>query len=220
VVRDAPLTMFNGNRLQLLLNYVETDILDTHKQATAFNLVKAIVGRRIEDEKVPIREGQIIFQKKHHHLSCRFPMSLNTCRKLSSPPSPPASGASRDKWVPPAFESNYYVLIIFKNLKIDFQVLLLYLTVHPQGQRSYEHWMEFFLNQMEYELEDGRMSALEMVHAMLNQFTEVNIFYGKKTGLLYWDSPSTESIVDLSQLNPSQKLRWTQMGTLVNRVLI
>jgi hypothetical protein len=38
--------------MQLLLNYVETDILDSQKQATAFSLIKAIIGQKIEDEKV------------------------------------------------------------------------------------------------------------------------------------------------------------------------
>jgi uncharacterized protein YktA (UPF0223 family) len=38
--------------MELLMNYVETDILDSHKQATAFNLVKAIIGRKVDDEKV------------------------------------------------------------------------------------------------------------------------------------------------------------------------
>lgn len=39
-------------RVQILLTYVETDILDTHKQATAFSLIKAIIGKKIQDEKV------------------------------------------------------------------------------------------------------------------------------------------------------------------------
>uniref|UniRef100_A0A915DUY4 Small subunit processome component 20 homolog n=1 Tax=Ditylenchus dipsaci TaxID=166011 RepID=A0A915DUY4_9BILA len=41
-----------SKKIQILLNYAETDILDSHKQATAFDLVKAIIGKKVVDEKV------------------------------------------------------------------------------------------------------------------------------------------------------------------------
>uniref|UniRef100_A0A915MTL2 Uncharacterized protein n=1 Tax=Meloidogyne javanica TaxID=6303 RepID=A0A915MTL2_MELJA len=52
------------------------------------------------------------------------------------------------------------------------QTILLYLINHPQGMRNYEYWMEFFLNQTEYEIVDGRLSALEVVNSILSEFTE------------------------------------------------
>jgi len=42
--------------------------------------------------------------------------------------------------------------------------------------RNYEYWMEFFLNQTEYEIVDGRLSALEVVNSILSEFTEVCFF--------------------------------------------
>jgi hypothetical protein len=46
------MTIFGENRIELLMNYVEADILDSHKQATAFDLIKAIIGRQVENSKV------------------------------------------------------------------------------------------------------------------------------------------------------------------------
>lgn len=39
-------------RLQILLNHVEVDLLDPHKQSTAFTLAKAIVSRHMQNEKI------------------------------------------------------------------------------------------------------------------------------------------------------------------------
>jgi len=53
LLRSSPIiSSLNTDRLQLLLNYVETDILDQQKQTTAFNLIKAIINMKIDDEKV------------------------------------------------------------------------------------------------------------------------------------------------------------------------
>uniref|UniRef100_A0A914HMA1 Uncharacterized protein n=1 Tax=Globodera rostochiensis TaxID=31243 RepID=A0A914HMA1_GLORO len=128
VIRNISPTLLNGDRLQLLFNYVETDILDVHKQTTAFNLVKAIIGRKIEDKSLT---------------------NIVTYLSELAITSPSANIRSQCR-----------------------QTVLLYLTVHPRGQRQYERWMDFFLNQCEYELEEGRLSALEMVHSIISEFTE------------------------------------------------
>ncbi|KAL3089772.1 hypothetical protein niasHT_020214 [Heterodera trifolii] len=128
VVRNVPPTLLSGARLQLLFNYVETDILDVHKQTTAFSLLKAIIGRKIDDKSL---SGIVTYLSE---------LAIT---------SPSANIRSQCR-----------------------QSLLLYLTVHPRGQRKYERWMEFFLNQCEYELEEGRLSALEMVHSIISEFTE------------------------------------------------
>ncbi|KAI6179072.1 Small subunit processome component 20-like protein [Aphelenchoides besseyi] len=52
VVRQSTTQTFSRLRLQILLNYVESDVLDSHKQATAFNLAKALIVKQIRDEKI------------------------------------------------------------------------------------------------------------------------------------------------------------------------
>ncbi|KAI1722975.1 down-regulated in metastasis domain-containing protein [Ditylenchus destructor] len=52
MIRKFSLVALTPKRIQILLNYAETDVLDSHKQATAFDLVRAIIGRKIVDEKV------------------------------------------------------------------------------------------------------------------------------------------------------------------------
>ena len=41
-----------SSRIDLLLNYAQIDVLDSHKQATAFDLIKAMIGQKIENQKV------------------------------------------------------------------------------------------------------------------------------------------------------------------------
>lgn len=52
MIKDAPQLVLSSQRLQLLLNYVEADVIDSQKQATAFPLIKAIVSRKLQDPKV------------------------------------------------------------------------------------------------------------------------------------------------------------------------
>lgn len=52
VLRQIPDDLLTKRRLQILLNHVETDLLDPHKQATAFTLAKAIIGKKLQSEKI------------------------------------------------------------------------------------------------------------------------------------------------------------------------
>jgi hypothetical protein len=52
VVRQTSTELLTKKRLQILLNYVETDVIDPHRQATAFNLAKAIIGKQVRDDKI------------------------------------------------------------------------------------------------------------------------------------------------------------------------
>uniref|UniRef100_A0AC34GGX9 Uncharacterized protein n=1 Tax=Panagrolaimus sp. ES5 TaxID=591445 RepID=A0AC34GGX9_9BILA len=47
MIHIAQSSILTPKRLQILLNYCETDILDSQKQATAFALIKSILGKRI-----------------------------------------------------------------------------------------------------------------------------------------------------------------------------
>lgn len=47
-----------GGYSQILLSYIHSDLLETHKQATAFTLLKAIVQREIRHPEVRKRERE------------------------------------------------------------------------------------------------------------------------------------------------------------------
>ncbi|KAI6183438.1 Small subunit processome component 20-like protein [Aphelenchoides bicaudatus] len=52
ILRKAPEDLLTKRRLQILLNHVESDLLDPHKQVSAFTLAKAIISRHIKNEKI------------------------------------------------------------------------------------------------------------------------------------------------------------------------
>lgn len=54
------------------------------------------------------------------------------------------------------------------------QTLSIFLGAHPQGT-DIEKWVNFFINQLEYEYEDGRLSALEMVYTIFENFQPVSM---------------------------------------------
>lgn len=60
LIKDAPSLVLTSKRLQLLMTYVETDIVDSQKQAVAFPLIKAIIIRKFQDPKVSLLEHEII----------------------------------------------------------------------------------------------------------------------------------------------------------------
>ncbi|CAI4226420.1 unnamed protein product [Auanema sp. JU1783] len=45
---------FTRSHVELLLNYIETDIMDSHKQATAFSLIKAMISRKLKHSRIPV----------------------------------------------------------------------------------------------------------------------------------------------------------------------
>ncbi|VDK35089.1 unnamed protein product [Anisakis simplex] len=76
MIKDAPTLVLSPKRLQLLLNYVETDVVDGQKQATAFPLIKAIISRKLQDSKLVdltnyLCELAITSQLAHIRAQCR-----------------------------------------------------------------------------------------------------------------------------------------------------
>ncbi|VDN01368.1 unnamed protein product [Thelazia callipaeda] len=51
------------------------------------------------------------------------------------------------------------------------QVILQYVGTHPQSKKPAKY-IEFFLEQLEYQYEDGRRSAIEMLNMLFQKFTE------------------------------------------------
>lgn len=154
-----------SSRIDLLLNYAQIDVLDSHKQATAFDLIKAMIGQKIENQKVKNYNFSLIQNFFNKCFSKRLMNLSNIWLKMQSPRPLPVFVCNVDRLLLPN---------TMRNLKLYFyQTILLYLTVHPSGKKSILHWVEFFIDQLDYELESGRMSSLEMIHAILNAFVEV-----------------------------------------------
>ncbi|CAD5215457.1 unnamed protein product [Bursaphelenchus xylophilus] len=128
VIRKAPKDLLTTKRIKILLNHVEMDVLDSHRQTTAFILAKAIISRHLMDDKIE----EII--KYFAELSVTSPIEYirEQCRV----------------------------------------VIHHYLKIHPNGPRSAEGWLKFYLEQIDYDLVHGRLSALEMVHTIFELFTD------------------------------------------------
>lgn len=52
------------------------------------------------------------------------------------------------------------------------QVVGRYMATYPEGKRP-KRQVEFFCAQLEYEYEDGRISALEMIQSIIDFFSQV-----------------------------------------------
>ncbi|KAE9551868.1 hypothetical protein FO519_004917 [Halicephalobus sp. NKZ332] len=52
------------------------------------------------------------------------------------------------------------------------EMMLIYITLYKLSESEIEKWLTFYLEQLEYEGEDGRLSALEMTNLILNAMTE------------------------------------------------
>lgn len=133
MIRKAPEQLLTPKRLQILLNQVELDVLDTHRQTTAFVLAKAIIQRKLRDQDA-------LPALIHHlaELSITSPMAYIREQSRST--------------------------------------IHHFLKVHPDGPGSAADWLRFFLDQTDYELAHGRLSALEMVHMIFELFTDVSFF--------------------------------------------
>uniref|UniRef100_A0A7E4W2G9 HEAT repeat-containing protein 1 n=1 Tax=Panagrellus redivivus TaxID=6233 RepID=A0A7E4W2G9_PANRE len=51
-------------------------------------------------------------------------------------------------------------------------ILLQYVTTYKLSQAKLEKWVTFYLDQLEYDYEDGRLSAVEMIHSLVTAFSE------------------------------------------------
>ena len=129
MVHVAQASILTPKRLQILLNYCETDILDSHKQATAFALIKTILGKRIKDEKIT----QMMDYLAELSITSTLAIVRTNCR----------------------------------------EIIIQFITNYRITEADAEKWLTFYLEQLEYEFEDGRLSALEMVNSIINAFTEV-----------------------------------------------
>ncbi|XP_033113828.1 small subunit processome component 20 homolog isoform X2 [Anneissia japonica] len=127
LVHDGKGQQITDEQLQVLLSYVEEDIHDHTRQATAFSLLKAILTRQL---MVPEMHDVI---KKVAELSIRSEMhSVRVqCR----------------------------------------QVVVHFLLDYPLGNKLKRH-LEFYIGQLSFHEENGRVSALEMLATMFSSFPQ------------------------------------------------
>ncbi|XP_043461043.1 small subunit processome component 20 homolog [Leptopilina heterotoma] len=125
IVRDVKHFTINEEQLKLLILYVEQDLHDSEKQATAYGLLRAIISRKMivpEMHEVMKKVSTLIVTSELDHVKQQ----------------------SR-------------------------QIFYSYLVDYPLGKKIQEH-LEFFVAQLSFELQPGRMSVLEMLHNIVKGF--------------------------------------------------
>ncbi|XP_046556646.1 LOW QUALITY PROTEIN: small subunit processome component 20 homolog [Haliotis rubra] len=126
LVRDVDFYQVDTEQLQVLLTFCEEDLLDHTRQSTGFNLLRAILSRKLKVKELHdlmerVRELSITGSSGHVKLHCR-------------------------------------------------QVFLQYLLDYPQKNAALAKHMEYYVTQLTYELEEGRVSALEMLATIFSNF--------------------------------------------------
>ncbi|XP_071112967.1 small subunit processome component 20 homolog [Haliotis cracherodii] len=126
LVRDVDFYQVETEQLQVLLTFCEEDLLDNTRQSTGFNLLRAILSRKLKVKELHdlmerVRELSITSSAGHVRLHCR-------------------------------------------------QVFLQYLLDYPQKNTTLAKHMEYYVTQLTYDLEEGRVSALEMLATIFSNF--------------------------------------------------
>ncbi|KAK0177605.1 hypothetical protein PV328_001642 [Microctonus aethiopoides] len=138
LVRDVKHFEMTRDQTKALILYAEQDLHDSERQATAFNLIKAIIGRKIVLPEIhgvmnKVAALSVTSESENVRQQCR---------------------------------------VVFYHFLMDY----------PLGKRLDKH-LSFYLSQLSYELQTGRLSALEMIYSIITGFPE-NILI-ENSGLLY-----------------------------------
>ncbi|GFY40068.1 small subunit processome component 20 homolog [Trichonephila inaurata madagascariensis] len=128
LVKNPVYYTFNEEQLQSLLSYIEQDINDYLRQATAFTLLQAILSKKLEIPEL----SEVMNKVAELSITSEEPRIKLQCR----------------------------------------QVCLQYMLDYPLGKKL-ERIITFFLAHLDYCLKHGRVSALEMIHSMMNSFPEL-----------------------------------------------
>ncbi|GMR36733.1 hypothetical protein PMAYCL1PPCAC_06928 [Pristionchus mayeri] len=127
MIKVSKENVLGGQRIEILLSYIHSDLLETHKQATAFTLLKAIVQREIRHPEL----RTIIRRVEELSVQAEIDYVRAHCRQL----------------------------------------LLLFIGCHPDGMEVDDH-IEFLLAQLNYEMEDGRLSAMDTLHSLFGSLRQ------------------------------------------------
>ena len=130
LIRDCSHFNLSDEQLQVLMHYAERNLYDNYKQASAFNLLKSVLSRKLECEELNDILGKVM------KLSIQAD-SLNVRTQ------------SR-------------------------QTLLQYMLEYSLQEKKLIKLLEFYIVQLNYEYENGRESALEMLATIFNTFPIVS----------------------------------------------
>ena len=126
LIRDCVHFNLSDEQLQVLMHYAERNLYDSFKQASAFNLLKSILSRKLQcDELIEILGKVMKLSIQADALSVRL--------------------QSR-------------------------QTLLQYMLEYSLPDKKLVKLLEFYIVQLNYEYENGRESALEMLATIFNTF--------------------------------------------------
>ncbi|CAD6242799.1 GSCOCG00009582001-RA-CDS, partial [Cotesia congregata] len=126
-VRDMKTFNMTFNQIKVLILYIEQDLYNNERRATAFSLIKAIIERKIKASEI----HQVIEKVSVLSVTSDSVDVQKQCR----------------------------------------EVFYKFLMEYPLGKKLEKH-LSFYLAQLSYELTPGRMSALEMIHDIINGFPE------------------------------------------------
>jgi U3 small nucleolar RNA-associated protein 20 len=126
LIRDCNTFNLTEEQLQVLLYYAERNLYDNFKQAAAFNLLKAILSRKLDCSEL----GDV----------------LSKIMKLS-------------------------IQADAANVRLQSrQTILQYILDYSLTEKKLDKFLEFYIVQLNYEYENGRESALEMLATIFNTF--------------------------------------------------
>lgn len=135
LIRDVSNFNLSEDQLQVLLHYAERNLYDNNKQASAFNLLKSILARKLNCDELTDVLGKVM--------------------KLSIQADSP-------------------------NVRLQSrQTMLQYILEYSLPEKKFSKLLEFYIMQLNYEYENGRESALEMLATMFNTFPTVSILITK-----------------------------------------
>lgn len=147
VMADNP--FLTDKHVSLLLSYVEIDVLDANRQATAFALIKALVRKKVEHSQVVLLldEASSTLQT----LSVQIVEVMKKLRELS-------------------------ITSSYPHIRTQCrEVLCEFIGNHPCSDDPQKH-IEWFIAQLGYELEDGRLSAADMLNSLFSRLQPVSFF--------------------------------------------
>lgn len=126
LIKDVKQFNLDNEQLQVLLHYAERNLYDNHKQSSAFNLLKAILSRKLVCEELTEVLGKVM--------------------KLS-------------------------IQADSGNVRLQSrQTILQYILEYSLLEKKLIKLLEFYIMQLNYEYENGRESAIEMMATMFNSF--------------------------------------------------
>lgn len=126
LIRDCESFNLDEDQLQVLLHYAERNLYDNHKQASAFNLLKSILARKLKCDELNDVLGKVM--------------------KLS-------------------------IQADSANVRLQSrQTILQYMLEYSLSERKLVKLIEFYIVQLDYDYENGRESALEMLATIFNSF--------------------------------------------------